>query len=120
MKVVHGDAGDFDEPDAFDFGFWSQFFFPEPARAGALAALRRSVRSGGVVMAPLMGDPVTSVEELRTDDGQEYAVDLLLHGSWGIPIRSPEELQAEFEHAGFVDAELLQLPFGRVVSARRP
>lgn len=120
MEVIHGDAADFDESDAFDFGFWSQFFFPEATRAGALATLLRSVRSGGAVMAPLMGDPVTSVEQLQTDDGREHAVDLVLHGSWGIPIRSPEELHAEFEAAGFVDAELVQLPFARVVLARRP
>lgn len=120
MEVVHGDAAAYDGRTDFDFGFWSQFFFPEESRAGALAVLHRSVRPGGVVVAPLLGDPVTGVDDLRTDDGREYAVDRVLHGGWGIPIRSPEELVAELEGAGFVDPEVLDNGFSRRVRARRP
>jgi SAM-dependent methyltransferase len=120
MEVVHGDAAAYDGREDFHFGFWSQFFFPEESRPGALAVLHRSVRPGGIVIAPLMGDPVTGVEDLRTDDGREYAVDRVLHGGWGIPIRSPEELVAELEGAGFVDPEVLDNGFSRRVRARRP
>lgn len=120
MTVVHGDAAAYDGPGGFDFAFWSQFFFPERDRPGALAVLHRCVRPGGFVLAPLMGDPVAEVADLRTDDGREYAVDRLLHGSWGVPLRSPRELAAELEGAGFVDAELLDSGYARRVRARRP
>jgi SAM-dependent methyltransferase len=120
MEVVHGDAAAYDGRTDFDFAFWSQFFFPEASRPGALAVLHRSLKPGGIVIAPLMGDPVDSVEELRTDDGREFAVDRLLHGSWGVPLPSPEELVAELEGVGFVDAEVLDNGVVRRVRARRP
>jgi SAM-dependent methyltransferase len=120
MHVVHGDAAAYDGPGGFDFAFWSQFFFPERDRPGALAVLHRCVRPGGFVVAPLMGDPVEAVTDLRTDDGREYAVDRVLHGGWGIPLRSPAELASELEAAGFVEAEVLDSGYARRVRARRP
>ena len=54
MEVVHGDAAAFDRPDAFDFAFWSQFFFAEMRARTRVAVLHRSLRSGGIVSAPLM------------------------------------------------------------------
>jgi SAM-dependent methyltransferase len=120
MEVVHGDAAAFDRPEAFDLAFWSQFFFAEGARADAVAVLFRSLRSGGIVSAPLMAEPVSGLDELRTVDGRDYALDALLHGSWGVPDRGAQALQDELTAGGFADAAFTELPFARVVRARKP
>ena len=120
MEVVHGDATTFDRPEAFDLAFWSQFFFAEDARADAVAVLYRSLRSGGIVSAPLMAEPMSEVGELRTADGREFALDALLHGSWGVPDRAAQALQDELSAGGFVDATFTELPFARLVRARKP
>ncbi len=120
MEIVLGDATTFSRPDSFDFAFWSQFFFPEGAREAALQVLFSSLRSGGMVRAPLLQEPVADVAELRTVDGRDYALDALLHGAWGIPDRSAEDLQSELERTGFIDVEFVELPFARVVRGRKP
>lgn len=120
MEVVLGDAADLDRVEEFDFAFWSQAFFAADARAGALRALHRALRPGGVVSAPMLAEPTTDVARLRTDEGREYAVDALLHGSWGVPERSGAELQQELLDAGFVEPRVLDLPFSRLVRAVRP
>ena len=120
MEVVLGDAGDLDRPDEFDLAFWSQSFFAAGTRAGALRVLHRSLRPGGVVTAPMLAEPTDDVTRLRTDEGREYAVDALLHGSWGVPERTGADLRQELADAGFVEPRVLDLPFSRVVRAVRP
>lgn len=120
MRIVCADAQDFSDPDPFDFAFWSQFFFPEATRAGALAVAHRSLRPGGSLSAPLLGEPVTDVAGLRTPEGQAAAVDAVLHGAWGVPHRSAGELQEELVAAGFVDPHLDELGFARIVRVTRP
>jgi hypothetical protein len=103
FEVVCADAAEFSRPGAFDAGFWSQFFFPDDARPGALRTLFTSLRSGGVAQAPLLGDDTS----LRRDDpgpeAQERAVFRVILDSWGVPDRDRASLAAEFEDAGFVD-----------------
>ena len=95
FTVVCGDARECVTEEPFDRAFWSQFFFPETTRADALAALHAAVRPGGVVSSPLAGE----------DRGD--ATFRVLVASWGVPLRTPEELVAEYEAAGFVDVEVL-------------
>ena len=103
IEVIEQDAGEFDRPVSFDFGFWSQFFFPTPARAGALRALFRALRPGGIAWAPLVTDFDAIEAEPFGADAREYAVRRILLQSWGIPERDFPALAAEFEAAGFVD-----------------
>ena len=120
LRVVCGDARDFSDPEPFDFGAWSQFFFPEEARAGALATAFGSLKPGGVLSAPLLREPVTAVDALRTDDGRAAATTALLHQGWGVPHRSKEELFDELLAAGFTEPRLQEVGFARVVRAIRP
>ena len=46
--------------------------------------------------------------------------DAVLHGSWGVPHRSAEELQGELVTAGFTDPELDDLGYARIVRVVRP
>jgi hypothetical protein len=68
----------------------------------------------------MLAEPTDDVARLRTDEGREYAVDALLHGSWGVPERTGADLRQELADAGFVEPRVLELPFSRVVRAVRP
>ena len=103
FEVVHEDARTFDRPESFDFAFWSQFFFPQDARADALATLFRCLRPGGIAWAPCAVD----FDEVQTHpegaEAKAYALRRLLLLSWGVPERTGAELCAEFAAAGFTD-----------------
>lgn len=94
FTVVCADAAEFTSDERFDRAFWSQFFFPSESRAPALATLHRCLRSGGILSLPV-----------ADDDPAERLFRLLL-ASWGIPLRTPDELVVEIEEAGFVDVEV--------------
>jgi SAM-dependent methyltransferase len=121
FEVVTSDAAGFDRPDSFDLGYWSQFFFAEASRGPALETMRRSLRSGGVAEAPLLGDPTELADDPRGQTARERAVFRVVLGSWGVPDRSAAELVAEFDAHGFVDVEAGVGPFGNWrVRGRRP
>ena len=120
LRLVCADVRDFADPEPFDVAFWSQFFFPDESRAAALAVAFGSLRPGGTLSAPLLDEPVTDVDALRTTEGRSAAVDALLFRGWGIPHRSGEELVAEVEAAGFADAQMHELGAFRIVRATRP
>jgi cyclopropane fatty-acyl-phospholipid synthase-like methyltransferase len=94
FTVVCADAADFTSDERFDRVFWSQFFFPSGSRAAALATAHRCLRRGGILSLPV-----------ADDDPAERLFRLLL-ASWGVPLRTPDELAAEIEEAGFVDVEV--------------
>jgi protein-L-isoaspartate O-methyltransferase len=100
FEVVCADAATFSRPGAFDAAFWSQFFFPEPARTSALQTLFDSLRSGGLAQAPLLGDDEADVDVAET---RYRAVFRMILAGWGVPDRDRDGLAAEFEDAGFVD-----------------
>jgi ubiquinone/menaquinone biosynthesis C-methylase UbiE len=110
------DARDLTDEDAFDSAFWAQPFFPEPVRAGTLAAIFRALQPG----APLAMQEM----ETRPDDPAEqpaFALRQLVFSSWGIPFaRTAEELTAEAQAAGFVLDRVGETPFGRLVLVRKP
>jgi SAM-dependent methyltransferase len=121
FEVVTTDAAAFDRPDAFDRGYWSQFFFAEAGRGPALATMLRSLRSGGLLEAPLLGDPEELAADPRGRMARERSVFRVVLGSWGVPDRTADELVAEFADAGFVDVEAGRGPFGNWrVRGRRP
>ncbi len=120
VRFVLADATRLVEPEPFDVAFWSQFYFPGPTRAAALATALRSLRPGGHLMSPVMTEPSVLDEDLHSGDGREAAMDRLVHGSWGVPPRGAEDLVAELTGAGFVDARLVSSESARIVTGRRP
>ncbi len=54
LEVICGDVLEFDRPTEFDVAFWSQMFFPESTRRQALDVARRSLRAGGMLLAPVI------------------------------------------------------------------
>ena len=105
LTVVRSDAGAYLEPDSFDFGFWSQFFFPEPSRASALAALFTNLRSGGTAWAPVLGKFPVMQADPTGQVRRQYTLFRVILDSWGVPERTPHQLAAEFEAAGFIDVD---------------
>ena len=121
FEIVVTDAATFDRPAAFDRGYWSQFFFAEDSRGPALATMMRSLRFGGIIEAPLLGDPGELAAEPHGQAARERAVFRVVLGSWGVPDRSADQLVAELEAHGFVDVEAGRGPFGNWrVRGRRP
>lgn len=92
FTVVCRDVADFTSDQPFDRVFWSQFFFPDASRAAALATARRCLRRGGVLQAPVL---------------HEDLLFRLLLATWGIPLRSADDLAAEVAAAGFTDVEVV-------------
>lgn len=103
FEVVCSDAASFSRPEAFDVAFWSQFFFPESARPGALRTLWASLRSGGIAQAPLLGDDAALRLDDRGAEARHRAVFRVILDGWGVPDRDRDGLAAEFADAGFVD-----------------
>jgi SAM-dependent methyltransferase len=103
FRVVCADATTYADPEPFDFGFWSQFFFPTESRKAALEMLFASLRPGGTVWAPVMGDHAAMRGDPHGRDARDHALFRVMLQSWGVPERSPDDLAAEFEDAGFVD-----------------
>lgn len=114
-----GDARDFREQEAFDYVFWSQFFFPVSTRLPALQTAFNALKPGGVLIAPMQGDPSVINEHLHTEAGQAYTRSRVMFGSWGIPPQTRQELQQELEQAGFEHSRPIML-FNPVIAARRP
>ena len=112
FEVVVGDAAAFDREACADTAFWSQFFFPEPSRAGALAAILRALRPGGVLTATLEGGGDV--------DPKELALSRISSARWGVPPRSPEQLVAEIAAAGFDDVAVVTRDGLSRVRAVRP
>ncbi len=106
FEVVVADATTFRRSGAFDVAFWSQFFFPARSRPGALEVLFDSLRPGGVVQAPLAGDFASMRADPDGGQARYYTLTRVVHESWGVPERTPEQLTAELERAGFVDVEV--------------
>jgi len=119
VTIVRSDAADFHDPEPFDVGFWSQFFFPEQSRASALRTLFTHVRSGGTVAAP--GRYCEPGARVPASVSQDYALFRVSAQSWGVPERSPEQVAAEFETAGFESTEIFENgPARFMVVATRP
>jgi SAM-dependent methyltransferase len=95
VDFIEMDAGAYSDPEPFDFVFWSQYFFPAPTRKKALTNAYERLRPGGTLTVPLL---VPAEERLVTP---QLTLDTLLVESWGVPARTPAELVAEVEEAGF-------------------
>jgi len=121
VEIICVDAAEYRTDEPFDFGFWSQFFFPSSTREAALETLMACVRPGGFIQAPLGPD----FDKLKSDpDGplaRDFAIWRTVLDAWGVPERDPDALIAEFETAGFVDVAMTKNEgAGPRVRATRP
>nr|WP_221383197.1 class I SAM-dependent methyltransferase [Actinoplanes polyasparticus] len=111
VRFGHGDAATFSDPEPFDAVFWSQYFFPAGSRALTLANAYERLRSGGLLVTPVLhagpADPV-------------HPLNVALYQSWGIPVLTTEELCTELEEAGFAAPTACPGPVTPFVVARRP
>lgn len=121
LRVVCADAQSFVDAQPFDFGFWSQFFFPSGARAGALRTMLNSLRPGAVMLAPLGADYDKVRADPSSDEAREYALWRVVLDSWDVPERTPDTLVAEIKQAGFTDVRIVAREGGGpLVRAARP
>lgn len=114
------DASDFTTTELFDYGFWSQFFFPTHAREGALASMMRALRPGAVLLAPLGSDGEAAMADPASVEARDFALWRVLLDSWGVPERTGAELVAEIEAAGFTDVRIKDEGALPLLRATRP
>jgi SAM-dependent methyltransferase len=118
LELVVADARSYQPEGLFDLVGWSQFFFPEPARAGALATALGALRPDGWVTMPVVWDG--TVHPQGSPEQQELAVERLALDLWDVPVRSTAEVLAEVAAAGFVDVRVDSRPYIHFVRGRRP
>lgn len=120
FTVVRCDAADFSDPESFDVGFWSQFFFADHSRAAALRTLHRQVRSGGTVVAPVRWYDEDRGGGPTSTSAKSHALFRVMSQTWGVPDRNPSQVADEFESAGFsVTHVLTPTPTNALVVATR-
>ncbi|MEU9407492.1 class I SAM-dependent methyltransferase [Streptomyces sp. NPDC048281] len=107
VTFVTGDATAYADASPFDCAHWSQFFFPQETRKAALANAFARLRPQGLLIAPVL-------------PSDQFALNSVLLEAWDVPALTAEELVAEFEAAGFGDAEVVPTLAATVVAARRP
>ncbi len=103
FEVVRADATAVRLDGTFDVAFWSQFFFSRASRPGTLETAYQALRPGGMLIAPLLGDPSVAESDPHGSSARSLALARVVHGLWGVPDRSPDGLAKEIAQAGFVD-----------------
>jgi SAM-dependent methyltransferase len=122
FEVVCADATTVRLDGTFAVAFWSQFFFTGASRAGTLATAYQALRPGGMLLAPLLGDPSVAEPDPHGSSARSLALARVVHGLWGVPDRSPDDLATEVSAGGFVDVVVSAAPDAGVlvVVATRP
>jgi SAM-dependent methyltransferase len=117
LIYVAADAGAYEPEQEFDLTVWSQFFFPQSARKGALATARKALRPGGWITMPVIwtGDDPTNGPE-----AQELAAEKLLLDVWHVPPLTTAQVRLEVEAAGFIDVRVDADPLVHYVRGRQP
>lgn len=119
VEFVHADATSYADDEPFDIVFWSQFFFPDDTRQGALANAFERLRPGGMLVCPVLpGDQEPA--ESRSFGAQQAALNVLLFNSWGVPFRTGDALAEEVDAAGFSEIQIYRDNLPIVLTARRP
>ena len=103
FEVLCADATTVRLDGTFAVAFWSQFFFTGASRAGTLATAYQALRPGGMLLAPLLGDPSVAESDPHGSSARSLALARVVHGLWGVPDRSPDDLATEVSAGGFVD-----------------
>jgi SAM-dependent methyltransferase len=121
-RFWQGDAQSFTAEDEYDYIWWSQFFFPPATRAKVIKTALQALKPGGFLIAPVMGNPSLSDEQLQSEMGQAFMRNRVLFGSWGIPAGGIKELQDELEAGGFAELRSFSTPMtmNPMVAAQKP
>jgi 2-polyprenyl-3-methyl-5-hydroxy-6-metoxy-1,4-benzoquinol methylase len=119
VNFVQSDVRNLVAREEYDVVFWSQFYFPTASRADALRVAMQALTPEGFLMAPLFEEPLTTRENIRSEEGKRFVLNRLTYGYWGIPAVGGEQLRVEIENSGFTDVQLIQTPLNRVVLARK-
>jgi hypothetical protein len=56
-----------------------------------------------MLLAPLLGDPSVAESDPHGSSARSLALARVVHGLWGVPDRSPDDLATEVSAGGFVD-----------------
>ena len=119
VEIIAADATTYRSEDAFDFGWWSQWFFPSSTREAALASMLANLRAGGVVRAPSSATTTASPRSrsARRLVSTRWTASCSILGGAGAHSRS---VAAEFEEAGFTDVTIAPGDIATAVYARAP
>jgi hypothetical protein len=118
LELVVGDAAAYEPEEEFDQVQWSQFFFPEEHRVGALATARLALRPGGWVSMPVAWDGAPL--EPGSPEHRDIASERLVLDLWRVPFKTTHDVVAEVEGAEFVDVQVLPGPDVCFVRGRQP
>ncbi|MEU6132685.1 class I SAM-dependent methyltransferase [Saccharopolyspora sp. NPDC047091] len=114
LDVRTTDARELRDENAFEVCYWAQAFFPADDRADVLAAIRRALRPGGLLL-------VQELFPAQADPGTRGALDRLFHRRQRVAFGvSAEDLAAEGTAAGFRAPQIIASPLGRLVLLRTP
>ncbi|MFE5113672.1 SAM-dependent methyltransferase [Streptomyces sp. NPDC056663] len=116
LEIRQADAQELDDETVHEVAYWAQAFFPRDARATTLAAVRRALVPGGLLLVQELSPPAQD----SPDAHLHSALDALVADSRGVlPVRTAEELAAELRNGGFEDVQVTATPVGRLVVGRR-
>ncbi|MFE7438996.1 SAM-dependent methyltransferase [Streptomyces chartreusis] len=116
LEIRHADAQDLDDEGVYTVSYWAQAFFPRDARATTLAAVRRALVPGGLVLV----QELVPQSQNTLDSRLRAALEALVADSRGVPpALVAEELATELRDGGFVDVQVVVSPIGRLVVGRR-
>jgi SAM-dependent methyltransferase len=118
LELVAGDVTEYEPEELYDQVQWSQFFFPEDSRVGALATARLALRPGGWVNMPVMWDGAPL--EVGSAGHKEMASERVVLDLWRVPLKTTHDVMAELEAAGFVDVHVVEAPEVHYVRGRQP
>jgi len=118
LELVVADAAEYEPEQLFDQVGWSQFFFPEEFRVGALATARMALRPGGWVSMPVIWDGTPL--EVGSPEQREIAAERVVLDLWRVPLKTTHDVVAEVEGAGFVDVHVVTAPDVHFVRGRQP
>ncbi|MFH7340818.1 SAM-dependent methyltransferase [Streptomyces sp. KHY 26] len=111
LEIRHTDAQELDDEAVYNVCYWAQAFFPQHTRETTLAAIRRALAPGGLLLVQELAAPA--------DDLCSF-LDALVADCRGVPpVVSAEDLAAELRTGGFTDVQVVPTPVGRLVLGRR-
>lgn len=116
LDIRHSNAQELDGDAVYGVCYWAQAFFPSHTRESTLAAIRRALTPGGLLLAQELAAPADDSTSARLG----ASLDALVADCRGVPpVVSAEDLAAELRAGGFTRVEVVPTPVGRLVLGRR-
>ncbi|MEV5815915.1 SAM-dependent methyltransferase [Streptomyces mutabilis] len=116
LDIRHSNAQELDDDAVYGVCYWAQAFFPSHTRESTLAAIRRALAPGGLLLAQELAAPADDSTSARLG----ASLDALVADCRGVPpVVSAEDLAAELRAGGFTGVEVVPTAVGRLVLGRR-